>query len=401
MNNIDNILKNYTIYIDSSSLMEGSMEFFKISLLNILNQSKSQMKVVDFVVKDLRKKEFSDFKQYAVKALNVLDYYRKRSLVEDIVTSGIEEGKLLNVIFNNRNLDQNDICIITENRQQAQEIVTSLSNDKYVAFDKKIVAMYLSNGPEIWDIKLPKVKPKQNKPIDEPKADVETIKPVESIGGVSFDIEEEVLSKNDKLVVSLVIDNSASIQGTRATLLKEALEIFNQKLISSDIKVDLDLSIYGFDGFSYGVIKDFDQPFDINNFEVGGVQVLGKAMDKAMKELLKRDLSHKHKNIETHRPWLIVLTDGDCYGDITTVASTLKGHLKNRELTYFPFSLSSYELEETLEPLQKLKMFLKIKEDKFDDLLVFIFNTLQTRIQTPKTEAMTLDREVLSRIIAR
>lgn len=394
MSKLNNILKEYTIYIDATSLMQGSMEFFKISLINVLNDNNKKIKVVDFTVSDLRKKQFTDHDRHAKKALNVLDYYRKRGLVEDIVSTGKDENNLLNVIYNNRTNDQNNICVITESEEQATLIVQSLMNDSYVDFDHEVVAIHLNNGPAIYNINLPKSKPKRKLIEEEPVITEEPTITEEPEVPISRPLR-------DKLVVSMVVDNSSSIQGERAKKLKEAIHQFSQLVNQSDIKHDLDYSVYGFDGFTYSIIKPFNEDLELSLFDKGGVQVLGKTMEKAMTDLMIQNHSYKKANIVTHRPWLIVLTDGDCYGSIEDVAQTLKKHLKDKELTYFPFSLSNYELEDSLEPLGKLKMFLKVKEDMFDDLLQFIFNTLETRIKTPKDEAMTLDKEQLSRIIAR
>ena len=406
---VNEVLLNYTIYIDSTSLMQGSMEFFKISLVNVLRGKNRKLKVVDFVVSDLRKRQFSDNERVAVKALNILDYYRKRGLIDDIVSTGKDDNSLLNVIYNNREIDNNNICIITERKEIAEQIVQSLMNDSYVNFEHDVVAVSLLDGPKVWDIEPPVKKPKKRNLLQ----DVESFEEVDSVNEVSFDgivapvntvVDREPIitkPKRDKLVVSLVVDNSSSIQGERATKLKEAIKMFNDKISESVYKDDLDVAIYGFDGFTYSAIKSFGKEMELELFEKGGVQVLSKTMDQALTDLMNQDSQYEKQNIRTHRPWLIVLTDGDCYGDISGVAKKLRKHLKNRELTYFPFSLSNYEIEDSLEPLSKLKMFLKVKEDMFDDLLLFIFNTLQTRIETPKDEAMTLNRENLSRIIAR
>ncbi len=397
---VNEVLLNYTIYIDSTSLMQGSMEFFKISLVNVLRGKNRKLKIVDFVVSDLRKRQFSDNERVAVKALNILDYYRKRGLVDDIVSTGKDDNSLLNVIYNNRDIDKNNICIITERKEIAEQIVQSLLNDSYVNFEHDVVAVSLLDGPKLWDVVLPTKKPRRREIIKE----VKSFEEVESVGEVDFitTIEPVVIKpQRDKLVVSLVVDNSSSIQGERATKLKEAIKLFNDKVQDSEFKDDLDVAIYGFDGFTHGAIKSFGKDLELEVFDKGGVQVLSKTMDQALTDLINQNKQYNNNNIQTHRPWLIVLTDGDCYGDITPVAKRLKKHLKSKELTYFPFTLSNYEIEDSLEPLSKLKMFLKVKEDMFDDLLLFIFNTLQTRIETPKEDAMTLNRENLSRIIAR
>ena len=54
--NLTKVLTDYTVYIDSSSLMHGSMELFKISLYNVLRSTKRKLKIVDFVIKETARK---------------------------------------------------------------------------------------------------------------------------------------------------------------------------------------------------------------------------------------------------------------------------------------------------------------------------------------------------------
>lgn len=443
--NLTQVLTKYTVYIDSSSLMHGSMDFFKISLYNVLSGTKRKLKVVDFVVKDLKKKQFSDNEKYAVKALKILDYYRKKGLIEDVVSKRSEQGKILDVIYNNRQVDNNDIVLITDNKEQANEIVTSLSNNQSVDFNHNIAAVRLIKGPALWDVKTvkprvmpigrekpldyskgfgfkeePKPTPKptpapvqqtpvQEEPVvkvEEPKVKPEPV-PTQTTTPVNKDPREQFApiqntrSKRNKLVVSLVVDNSSGLKDEREAKLRKALEYFNQRLTSSDISRDLDLAVFGFDGFSPRQIKGFDEQLEINRFDNGGIQVLGKTIDLAMVELAERQKLYASHNIETHKPWLIVLSDGGAYGDLKETAGKLKKVLKERKVTYFPFSLNAGQLEESLDPITRLKMFLKVKDDMFMELFDFIFNTLETRINTPKDDLMRLDKKAISGFIAR
>ena len=63
--------------------------------------------------------------------------------------------------------------------------------------------------------------------------------------------------------------------------------------------------------------------------------------------------------------------------------------------------MSAQELDPSLEPLAKLKMFLKIRDNKFNELFSFLFNTLDQRINTPEDVHMTLDKQAISGFIAR
>jgi uncharacterized protein YegL len=199
----------------------------------------------------------------------------------------------------------------------------------------------------------------------------------------------------------LIVDNSSSLTDEREAHLKKALAYFNDKLQANEIKSDLELAVYGFDGFSPRVLKGYDGELDINRFDNGGIQVLGKTIDLAMSELADRQRLYAAHNIETHRPWLIVLADGSAYGDLSPTAEKLKKVLKDRKITYFPFSLNPGQLDDSLEPLARLKMFLKVRDDMFMELFDFLFNTLETRINTPKDDLMTLDKKAISGFIAR
>jgi len=479
--NLTQILTNYTVYIDSSSLMHGSMEFYKISLYNVLRSTNRKIKVVDFVVKDLQKKQFSDNEKFAVKALKILDFYRSKGLVEDVVSRRSEQGKILDVIYNNREQDNNDIVLITDNKDQANEIVTSLSNSQSVDFNHKIAAVRLIKGPALWDVKTvkPRVMPigrqepldyskgfgfkeepkpepvvyepvrqepvkqepirqeplkqepirqeavkqepvkqepfmqesipsqtitEQERPkerVPEPLVSSTTTTPVEKDPREQFAPLQNTRSKRNKLVVSLVIDNSSSLTDGRDGKLRDALDMFGQQLQASDISRDLDLAVFGFDGFSPRQIKGFDDKLEISKFDNGGIQVLGKTIDLAMIELAERQKLYAAHNIETHKPWLIVLADGGAYGDLTKTAEKLKKVLKERKVTYFPFSLNAGQLEESLDPITRLKMFLKVKDDMFTELFNFILSTLETRINTPKDDLMRLDKKAIQGFIAR
>lgn len=463
--NLTQVLSNYTIYLDSSSLMHGHMEFFKISLYNVLKSTKRKVKIVDFVVKDLKKKQFSDNEKFAIKALKILDFYRKAGLVEDVVTSGIENGKILDVIYNNRNVDRSDVCVITENKDVANEIVNSLTARKGIDFDNKIAAVRLINGPALWNIQTvkPKVMPiTREEPkhtsavsfdsiksvsfdtpsVDEVKIDkipeivesrdyrrperetpsyerepmstpaysrnipnetkvVQPISKVEPIKEEFKPVDKSTRTKRNKLVVSIVVDNSTSLNDERSLMMKNALNGFNKLIQNSDIVSDLDLAIYGFDGFSPRVIKGYDGELDVGRFDNGGIQVLGKTIELAMDDLVERQKLYKQHSVDTHKPWLIILTDGGAYGDLTEQVTKLGKVIKSKKITYFPFCLSAMELDQSLEPLAKLKMFLKIRDNRFTDLFNFLYNTISQRIHTPDDVPMRLDRQALKGFIAR
>jgi uncharacterized protein YegL len=250
-------------------------------------------------------------------------------------------------------------------------------------------------------------KPTQSRNFDDPVQPVkpeprrhEELKP-EPQKQESFRPVNNSRVKRGKLVVSLIVDNSSSLEGNRFDIMKQSLSKFADQIKNSEIASDLDLAVYGFDGFSPRVLKGYDGDLDIGRFDNGGIQVLGKTIELAMDELVERVKLYKSHNIDTHKPWLIVMSDGGAYGDLSEQVTKLKSVIRSKKLTYFPFCLSAVELDRSLDPLAKLKMFLKIRDNKFPELFNFLYNTLEERINTPEEVPMRLNKQEIAGFIAR
>ena len=373
--NLDTILRTYTLYVDTCSLMQGNVDFFKVTLHNILKETNRKLRVFDSVIGELKKKQFSEAERYALRGLDIIAHYQKHDLMEK-VPSGTHthaDRNFLDAVYSERN-QNNNVCLITEDKKLAKDIIINLKNLDSVNFNHKIDAVKLQYGPQLWNIDLLKQKLQLND-----KEDYDLIEKQEN---------------NHRLLISLIIDNGSSIGSIRLNQFKDSLRDFERAIIEEGLTSNVDLNIIGFGGFEPKIIKNFDDPrIKFDSIDSGGIQVLGKSMELAMKQLHTRQGHYDNIGTMVYKPWLIVLSDGDAYGDLSSAIDSLKTSIKAGELIYFPFALNDEELEGTMDGLVKVKPFLQLKNNDFSGLFKWMKNTVIERLNTDITQKMTLSKE--------
>ena len=90
---------------------------------------------------------------------------------------------------------------------------------------------------------------------------------------------------NPRLVITIILDNSAAMQGERFTNFKNAFENCLAKIREVN-PTNLDLEIIAFDEFSPKVLKSYrDEGFKCEELQPYKMPFLGKAISMAIKDL--------------------------------------------------------------------------------------------------------------------
>ena len=195
-----------------------------------------------------------------------------------------------------------------------------------------------------------------------------------------------------RLLISIVIDNSAATQGDKFNNLKTSLYDFWKLLKTSDAK-NIEIEIVTFDEFSPKVIKKFrDEDFDINQLEAFKMPFLGKAIDLSLKNLLDRQNFFVSHDVETYKPWLFVLTDAYSFDDVDQAVINLRSSLENSQILYMPFILSQKKIPENVENLAKAKRFMRIKDNAYESFFNWFFSMAEKRAKTPVGTPVKFDR---------
>lgn len=198
--------------------------------------------------------------------------------------------------------------------------------------------------------------------------------------------------QDNKLLISLIVDNSATMKGEKFNKLQVALNNFASEIENSAYNRVIEYSVIGFESLRSKVYKDFTEDcIDLANFIAGGIPMLPKTFSLALNGLEARINALQSKGVGLFKPWLVLLTDGKSFGDFNPVIDNLNVLKSSGRLTYFPFLLSDLDVDESLTGLFKFMRPMSIINYKYEELFKWIFNTAKARIETPINQGFSLD----------
>ena len=338
---LENIVKSSNLLIDVSSLIVGQKDFFMLDLYGCLKKYGKRI----HIKKDLRQAleryaTFAEKAGFTQEGIAVLDHYEKEGLI-------IEIDSLVQ-------LSGEPLCIVSEDRQSAEKEIKATKNN----FNEKITIVKIEKG---------------------------------------FPVELEVKNmsgeeKRAKLLISIALDNSASMKGEKMDKLKQAVFAFNDRLAQEGLIDRIEFSTTIFSGFNCVVAKPFEETTIVKEkFFAGGIPFVDLSIAKSIEKLKDRLEYCDTENVSYYKPWLIVLSNGENFGDVNNSVELITKMAKEGKLTYFPFALSDREFDNSLYPLRKLKKFITIKDAMYDNLFNWIFDVAKKRVETPIDQSFGID----------
>lgn len=369
---IHDILINSKIIIDTCSLMNEQAEFFNKTLFNISKVSKRKIIVPEAVNFELEKNRLkSKTKHQAEEGLDILNKYYQANLLEIIdKKKSHADLQIIKLVLDYAN--DKPVCVITEDKKLVVDILGYMQNLQSSRLNHPVYCLKISQGvPLLWS--LEELENKMN---------------------LMENTQYKLLVKNTKhkMLLSIVLDNSASMKGDKLDLLKEAWRNFHDNLFNSGMDQHVKYEVVIFEGLKPKVFKSFDDDvLHTDKLFAGGVPILNKSIELGMKDLENKSLEIKNNKFLLYKPWLVLLTDGQNFGDLELIKTEIELKVKNNQLTYFPFLLSDNGVDDSLDVLVKYKRPLQIIQNKYHDLFKWIFNTVKQRIETPIDEPAQLD----------
>lgn len=156
MLDLDELSKNYKIFIDTCSFMNNSSSVFFKHLTVHLVQNKTKIFVPYKVVQELEKHQNSDnklMKNAAIIGISIIQEYKQAQLVD---IRGEENDSfadnLFQTVFTKFRIDHN-LCLITQDRGLSEDI-SQLKKSKSVSTNKEIKVLFIRDGSvEDWENK--------------------------------------------------------------------------------------------------------------------------------------------------------------------------------------------------------------------------------------------------------
>lgn len=195
-----------------------------------------------------------------------------------------------------------------------------------------------------------------------------------------------------KMLISIIIDNSASMKGIKFDLVKDALAKFHEVLTQNKMLDDVRYEVIMFEGLKTKALKTYDDQVIVpEKMFAGGVPIFSKAVELSLADLKQEEIKIKNSKLEIHKPWMILLMDGQNFGEMEIAREAIEYKVKNNELSYFPFLLSSNDIDESLNNLFRFKRPLQIVQQKYNELFNWIYETIKQRLETPHNQPAQLD----------
>ena len=370
---LEKTVKDYLIFVDTSSLMAGQKNFFFLDLLDLLNKYNKKICVVSNIKNELLKnKSFAEKKSLAEEGLAILEHYKKHGLLEDIACNNDNhaEYEIIQKIFDKSN--DNNICLFTEDKNLAKDILVNVKKKNNTTSNNDIQCIKIVDGsPVVWDAEQLLGNSKLSK--DSGHKDLSN-------------------TKKEKLLINIVIDNSASMKGSKIQKIKQSLLDFHNNLENAKLLSCVEYSITVFSGFNCSIVKQYDESvLSIDKISAGGIPFVDLSITKSLNNLEDRIKHLTKSGFQYHKPWLLLLLNGENFGDVDNSVELIKKMYSDNKLTYFPYALSDNEFDSSLNKLKHLKKNILVKDEMYDSLFKWVFDLAKKRVETPIDQSISID----------
>ena len=197
---------------------------------------------------------------------------------------------------------------------------------------------------------------------------------------------------NPRLVITMILDNSAAFQGEKFENFKKAFNTCLEKFKAAN-PLNVDLEIIAYDEFSPTVLKAYkDEEFKCKELEPYKMPFLGKAIETAIKDLGALDEYYGEKEVPIYKPWFFVITNAYSFDDVDDAINSMKEYFMTHKVLYMPFILSQRKMPQNVEALAKIKSFMRIKDNAYEEFFTWFFDMAMKRATTDKEYSVKFDR---------
>jgi len=155
-----------------------------------------------------------------------------------------------------------------------------------------------------------------------------------------------------KCPVVFVLDRSGSMAGEPINEVNKGIVAFAENMSADSIsKVRVELSIIAYDN-NIDVVREFatvQTNVDMPTLYAGGLTHTESAMIKASELVEERKAYYKANKIPYYRPYIILLTDGQTYGEnqsVTRLGELIKNAEKNKKFQFMGFGVADANMDE-------------------------------------------------------
>ena len=214
------------------------------------------------------------------------------------------------------------------------------------------------------------------------------------------DDPEFATNREERCAVVLVLDTSGSMRGTPINLLNQAISSFHNTILDDPlVATKVDVAIVSFSHFV--VWHDFvnANQFQPPNLQADGGTILSFPLSVALDMVTKRKDTYRLNGISYHRPWIVLITDGDPEHDNDEAIDETSRRLRQaedlRQCSLFTITCGEANRQETFSMLRDRiappsRPPKKTTEANFGELFNWLSNSLAAVSQSSPNDQVRL-----------
>jgi uncharacterized protein YegL len=193
----------------------------------------------------------------------------------------------------------------------------------------------------------------------------------------AFDKVEFAENPEPRVPCVLVVDTSASMQGTKIDELNNGLKFYKEELLADPLASKrVEVAIVTFGGrvnrlVEFSTAAAFNPP----KLQVIGGTPMGEAITVALDMIEERKNSYRAHGIAYYRPWVFLITDGEPNDHWKPVISRVKAGEEQKSFSFFAVGVEGARME-ILEELSVRKP-LWLQGMKFREMFSWLSNSQQ------------------------
>ena len=214
------------------------------------------------------------------------------------------------------------------------------------------------------------------------------------------DDPEFATNREERCAVVLVLDTSGSMVGKRIDSLNQAIQSFHSTILAEPlVATKVDIAIITFSHFV--VWQDFvnANQFQPAYLQPNGGTIISFPLSVALDMVTKRKDTYRINGISYHRPWIVLITDGDPEHDTDEAIDEISRRLRQtedlRQCSLFAITCGEANRQETYDLLRDKiappnRPPKKTTEANFVELFNWLSNSLAAVSQSSPNDQVRL-----------
>ena len=194
----------------------------------------------------------------------------------------------------------------------------------------------------------------------------------------------------------LLVDRSGSMAGHRINAVNRGIQEFKRSVMQDELTAArAEVAIVSFD-HDVRTEHDFATVGDLNppTIETGGSTNISGAIHQGIKLLEDRKRTYRANGIESYRPIMLLITDGEPTSDDPTLLANVSRYIaeqeEGRHLVFFTFAVEGADMRQLAKIAPPNRPPMQLQEAKIEDLFRWLSNSMSVISQSSPGDRIRL-----------